>query len=202
MPIPIIAQILHFFRRRHEDIQTTILYTEPEHYTLRNLFDYSAYGGEIDIKTVPGFEGITSRTDEVKRVLFYIMGFEPTYLSRLIPQDVNQDQIAPINGFPSYYPKYKDISLINNNSDFYKNDIEIIYAEANNPFDTYNVMDKLAEDYQGYLIDIIPVGSKPMALGACLYALKNANCRIVFPFPSEYKPVQSSGYGKLWQYKI
>jgi hypothetical protein len=204
MPIPVIAQILHFLYSRHKDIRITIFYTEPDHYTLHNLFDYSAYGGEIDIKAIPGFEGETSQVDEVKRVVFYIMGFEMTYLSKLIPQDVNPDEIAPINGFPSYYPKYKDISLINNNSEFYENDIEITYSETNNPFETYNTMLMLEEKYKNYRIDIIPVGTKPMALGACLYALRNENtsCRIIFPFPSEYKPNQSIGCGKLWKYRL
>jgi hypothetical protein len=204
MPITVIAQILHFLRGRHEGIRITIFYTEPEHYTLHDLFDYSVYSGEIDIKAIPGFEGETSQAGEVKRVVFYIMGFEMTYLGRLIPQDVNPDEIAPINGFPSYYPKYKDISLINNNYNFYEKDIEITYSEANNPFETYNTMLMLEEKYKGYCIDIIPVGTKPMALGACLYALRNNNtkCRIIFPYPSEYKPNQSIGCGKLWTYRL
>jgi hypothetical protein len=204
MPIPFIAQLLHFLIERHKDKIITVYYTEPGHYTLKNLFDYSAYSGEIDIKTVPGFEGETSHIDEVKRVVFYIMGFEMTYLNKLIPQDVNPNRVAPINGFPSYYPKYKDISLINNNANFYERDVEIIFSAANNPFEMYNTMVMLADKYKEYRVDIIPVGTKPMALGACLYALKNGNtnCRLIFPFPSEYKPNQSTGCGKLWEYVL
>jgi len=204
MPIPFIAQVLHFLHSRYKNVPLTIYYTEPSHYTLNNLFDYSAYGGEIDIKTVPGFEGETSQANEVKRVVFYLMGFEMTYLNKLIPQDVNPNEITPINGFPSYFPKYKDISLINDNSNFYERDVEIIFSEANNPFETFNTMVMLETKYKGYCIDIIPVGTKPMALGACLFALKNdkSNCRIIFPFPSEYNPNQSSGCGKLWEYKL
>jgi hypothetical protein len=204
MPIPFIAQLLHFLYRRHKDKMLTIYYTEPSYYTLNNLFDYSAYSGEIDIKTIPGFEGETSHIDEVKRVVFYIMGFEMSYLNKLIPQDVNPNKIAPINGFPSYFPKYKDISLINNNTNFFERDVEIIFSEANNPFETFNTMLILENKYRDYRIDILPVGTKPMALGACLFALKNEknSCRIIFPFPSEYKPNQSTGCGKLWEYKL
>jgi hypothetical protein len=204
MPIPFIAQLLHFLFRHHKDKMLTIYYTEPSYYTLNNLFDYSAYSGEIDIKTIPGFEGETSHIDEVKRVVFYIMGFEMSYLNKLIPQDVNPNKIAPINGFPSYFSKYKDISLINNNTNFFERDVEIIFSEANNPFETFNTMLILENKYRDYRIDIIPVGSKPMALGACLFALKNVknSCRIIFPFPSEYKPNQSTGCGKLWEYQL
>jgi len=204
MPIPLIAQILHFLHNRYNNIPLIIYYTEPSHYTLNILFDYSAYNGEIDIKTIPGYEGETSQIDEVKRVAFYIMGFEMKYLNELITQDVNPNEITPINGFPSYFPKYKDISLINNNNNFFENDIEIIFSEANNPFETFNTLIMLKEKYKDYRIDIIPVGTKPMALGAFLFALKNknTNCRIIFPFPNEYKLDQSSGCGKLWEYKL
>jgi hypothetical protein len=204
MPIPLFTQILRFIYKRHNDKQLTIYYTEPLRYTLDNLFDYSAFSGEIDIKAVPGFEGETSQIDEIKRVVFYLMGFEMTYLNKLIPQDVNPNKIAPINGFPSYFPKYKDISLINNDTNFYERDVEIFFSEANNPFETYNTMIMLKDKYKGFKIDIIPVGTKPMALGACLFALKNENnsCRIIFPFPTEYKLNQSAGCGKLWEYRV
>lgn len=204
MPIPYIAQILHFLHRKHESISLTIYYTEPSHYNLNNLFEFSSFSGEIDIRTVPGYEGETSQVGEVKRVVFYLMGFEMTYLSKLIPQDVNPNEIAPINGFPSYFPKYKDISLINNDTNFYAQDIEIVYSEANNPFEAYNTMVVLANKFDGFRIDIIPVGTKPMALGACMFALNqgDSKCRIIFPFPADYRPNQSTGCGKLWEYKL
>jgi hypothetical protein len=204
MPIPLFTQVLGFLYKRHHEKQLIIYYTEPLHYRLNNLFEYSAYSGEIDIKTVPGFSGETSQIDEVKRVVFYLLGFEMTYLYELILQEVNPDAITPINGFPSYFPKYKDISLINNDTDFYEEDIEIFFSEANNPFETYNTMVMLKDKYKGFKIDIIPVGTKPMALGACLFALKNNNtsCRIIFPFPAGYKFNQSTGSGRLWEYRL
>jgi len=204
MPIPFIAQILHFLFEHHSGKTIKVYYTEPSRYNLQNLFDYYAYNGEIYFGAVRGFEGETSQSGEVKRVLFYLMGFEMKYLEERIPQDVAPDVIVPINGFPSYFPKYKDISLINDGTDFYERDIEIIFAEANNPFEVYNTLETLEGKYKNHRIDIIPVGTKPMALGACLYALKNGNtqCRIIFPFPADYKPKQSYGHGKLWEYSL
>jgi len=203
MPVPFLAQILHFLFEYHSDKPIKIYYTEPSHYTLHSLFDYSAFGGEITLETIKGFEGETSQFGNIKRVLFYLMGFEKEYLDRLIPQEVPPDEIAPINGFPSYFPKYKDISLINEGTDFREEDIEIIYAESNNPFDVYNAITALEDKFKDCHIDIIPAGTKPMALGACLYALKNVNntrCRVIFPIPSDYKPKQSHGCGKMWEY--
>ena len=204
MPIPIFIRFMHFLFNKHSGIQLIIYYSEPTHYNLNNLFDFSAYSGEIDIKAIPGYEGKTSKLDESQRIIFYIMGFELDYLNKLIPQETNPDDIVPINGFPSYFPKYKDISLINNNFNFHEKNIQIIFAEANNPFAIYNQMVLLMNKNSKYCIDIIPAGPKPMALGACLFALKNGNndIRILFPFPSEYKSKQSSGKGAIWEYII
>jgi len=204
MPIPLFTQILNFIYKHHKNIKIISYYSEPNHYSLDKLFDYTAYDGEIDIKVIPGFEGKTSKLNEDKRVLFYILGFEMKYLNKIIPQEINPDVIVPINGFPSFFPKYKDIALINNDANYYEQDIEIIFAEANNPFNTYNQLIQLKNKFSTYFIDIIPAGTKPMALGACLFAIKSKNndVRILFPFPSKYKIKQSHGSGKAWEYQI
>lgn len=204
MPTPIFTQILHFLFEKHKDKKVVVYYTEPEHYNLDNLFDFNALEGEIDIKAIPGFEGKTAQENELQRMIFYILGFEMNYLNKLIPQEINPDGIVPINGFPSYFPKYKDISLINNNVNYHEMDIQMVFAEANNPFETFNQISLLKNRHANYCIDIIPTGTKPMALGACLFALKNGNndIRILFPFPSEYKNQHSIGKGSIWEYIV
>lgn len=204
MPTPIFSQILHFLMKKHADKKIMVYYTEPEHYNLNNMFDFSSCDGEIDIKAIPGFEGKTAQINDTQRIIFYLMGFEMNHLNKLIPQQINPDGIVPINGFPAYFPKYKDISLINNDVNYHELDIQVIFSEANNPFQTYNQMSVLQNKYQEYCIDIIPAGSKPMALGACLFALANGNndIRILFPFPLEYKDQESVGNGKIWEYII
>lgn len=204
MPTPIFSQILHFLMEKHKDKEIIVYYTEPEHYNLDNMFDFNSCDGEIDIKAIPGFEGKTAQINDSQRIIFYLMGFEMNHLNKLIPQQINPDGIVPINGFPAYFPKYKDISLINNDVNYHEMDIQVVFAEANNPFETYNQMSMLQKKYQDYCIDIIPAGSKPMALGACLFALTNGNndIRILYPFPLEYKNQKSIGKGKIWEYIV
>lgn len=203
MPIPIFTQILHFLYVRHRDKKIIIYYTEPEHYNLDNIFDFHSFNGEISIRAIPGFEGRTSQKDELQRILIYIIGFEMNQLYKLIPIETNPNVIIPFNGFPSYFPKYKDISLINNDVNYQDLDIEMVFAEANNPYETYNQINCLVDKYQNYSIDIIPAGTKPMALGACMYALKNGNnVRLLFPFSAELKNQSSIGKGKIWEYVI
>lgn len=204
MPTPIFYQILHFLFENCADKKIIIYYTEPGHYNLDNLFDFKSCDGEIDIKVIPGFEGKTAQENHSQRVVFYLIGFEMNYLNKLIPQQTNPDGIVPINGFPSYFPKYKDISLINNNVNYYEEDIQVVYAEADNPFETFNQINILKQKYRDFCVDIIPAGSKPMALGACLFTLKNGNndIRVLFPFPYEYKNQKSIGIGKIWEYTL
>lgn len=204
MPTPIFAQILHFLFEKHRNKKIVIYYTEPRHYNLDNLFDFNSYDGEIDIRAISGYEGITAQKKDSHRIIFYLMGFEMNDLNKIITQQINSDGIIPINGFPSYFPKYKDISLINNNVNYHEKDIQVIFSEASNPFDIYNQMNILKNKYSDYCIDIVPAGTKPMALGACLFALKNGNnnTRILFPFPREYKNQKSIGQGVIWEYAI
>lgn len=204
MPIPVFTQILHFLVKKHKEKKIIVYYTEPEHYNLDNLFDFNALNGEIEIKAIPGFEGKTAQRDEQQRMIYYILGFEMNYLNKLIPQEVNPDGIIPINGFPAYFPKYKDISLINNNVNYHEMDIQMVFSSANNPFETFNKLSSLKSQHENYCIDIIPTGTKPMALGACLFALKKGNndTRLLFPFPAEYKNQHSIGKGTIWEYVI
>lgn len=204
MPVPIFAQILHFIFEKHPDKELIIYYTEPGHYNLEKLFNYSSFDGGIDLRTIPGFEGRTAIANVNERIAFYILGFEVDYINAIIPQEINNDEVMPINGFPSFYPKYKDISLINNNVNYKEMDREIIFSSANNPFELYNQINLYKEKYVHSCIDIILAGSKPMALGACLYALKKANqeTRLLYPFPDYYTSNKSAGSGTIWEYVI
>lgn len=202
MPIPIFIQILHFLFEEYNNKNIFVFYTEPRLYNLDNLFDFKALKGEVELRAIPGFEGKSTQDNQVKRIVFYILGFEMNYLNNIIPRDLKSDSIIPINGFPSYFPKYKDISMVNNNVNYHELDIKMVFSEANNPFEIYNQLCDLKRRYDDYCIDIVSAGTKPMALGACLFALKNSEygVRILFPFPNEYLSENNAGNGPIWEY--
>lgn len=202
IPIPIFAQIINQIYNEKKSL--VAYYTQPGHYNLDKLFDFSAYEGEISIENIPGYDGTSIKRGEIRNTLFYQIGFEVKYISSQIKDYVMPNEIVPINGFPSYFPKYKDISLINNDQNFYADSIEIIYSEACNPFDSFNNLVKLKNKYSNDCISVLLSSTKPMALGACLFALKNTqnNIRLLFPYPSDYNVKQSSGKGIVWEYKI
>lgn len=58
------------------------------------------------------------------------------------------------------------------------------YAQANNPFSAYNTLVEIKDSNTDKLLDICVLGSKPMALGACLFALRNPQIvKVSYPFP-------------------
>jgi len=61
---------------------------------------------------------------------------------------------------------------------------------------------ELTKKYEKYCIDIVPLGSKPMALGVCLYSIKHNDVRVVFPFPQEYANTISEESKTTWEYII
>ena len=65
-----------------------------------------------------------------------------------------------------------------------KNHHDYIYTPADNPFETYNLLDKITDSNSS--ICIAPLSTKPVALGICLFALSHSEIRVVYPISSEY----------------
>jgi len=202
IPIPFFMQIINYLYENKKSI--IAYYSQPNHYRLNELFEYLSLYGELKIANISGFSGKVAKRLDPDRLLIYQIGFEGKNISRRITESIEPKKIVPLNGFPAYFPKYKDISLINNDVDYYADGDDISFAEANNPFDTFNQLLKICNEPKSsnYCIDIMVSGTKPMALGACLFALKNTQnpVRLLFPFPAEYEPKQSKGTGIVWEY--
>ena len=199
-------------------IKPYLYYTEPAEYLLKGtLFNsYQSFEGTISTGEVPGFPGVTSTHGEQQRVLICVLGFDRNVLPSVIDA-IAPDKIVAVNGFPSYQPKFKDISIMNNNRIFdgvYSKKLEegeseertdswLYYVDAENPYDAYSLMEKLQQHFnqQNYNIDVVPLGTKPVALGICEYALKHDNIRILFPFPKNNKTI-SQNARKTWVYRF
>lgn len=171
-----------------------VLYTEPISY--RNLTK-----GTSTSKDVPGFSGAKQKK---KDALVIILGFEGNRAVEVL-HEVSTDLTIPVNGFPSFKPDFKDKSIMENRELLSEDDIlkNLCYAPANDPFETKNCLESIYAEYGSkYNISIVPLGSKPMTLGSCLFALEHSDCRIIYPYPKEYYPKPSQGSGKSWLYYI
>lgn len=180
----------------------TIYYTEPKSYFFpKGLFNaFHTSMGPLSIIEIPGYSGQESRSS--RRKLVILLGFDGD-LSKEINEDVSPNETIIVNGFPSYSPKFKDISLIANEKLVSDHNIKVRYARANNPFDVYNVLDSIKKESNGEtFMNIAPLGTKPMALGACLFALHHPDVRIVYPLPEQYEDKYSDNCWNSWIYKL
>ncbi len=178
-----------------------IFYTEPfSYYFPDKIFSsYKSSKGPLSILEIPGFSGQEKRGE--RRLLILILGFDGD-LAKEISEDITPSEIVLINRFHGYIPKYKDMSLIANEKFRGNRDNKLMYTSADHPFEIYNLLTKIAKQYEGYFINIAPLGTKPMALGACLYALSNNNIRVVYPFPENYIKITTEKCWNTWHYNL
>lgn len=169
------------------------LYTEPVAYDVLTR-------GTMVVKDVPGFSGANDMRK--KDALITLLGFEGNRAVEVL-NEINPDLTIPINGFPSYRPEFKDRSIMENKELLAEDHIlkNLCYAPANDPFETRKLLEGIYSKYKHrYNITIVPLGTKPMAFGSCLFAMEHKDCRIVYSCPKEYFPEPSKDWGDSWMY--
>ena len=182
-----------------------IIYTEPKSYHKTKLKMFSTSNsyftkGTINTGEIPSYSGIKDLNK--RKALIILLGFEgerPLEVSNAIDPDIT----IPVNGFPAYRPEFKDGSIILNDELLKEPDVfnNLRYAPANDPFETKNVLEEIFSKYSNeYNISIAPLGTKPMALGSCFFALQHSMCRVIYPYPLQYNFKSSEGYGNTWVY--
>jgi hypothetical protein len=200
---PYVFALLKYLQDFGNLISVDAFYTEPMSYRIPKglIRSYRKSLGSLSVMEVPGFPG--RNTGRTKNALIVTLGFDGE-LSTFISDEVTPDLILLINGFPAYSPKFKDISLINNERLLnYSGMLEnISYSRASNPFDLFNLLVRLQEKHPDTFFNIAPLGPKPMALGACLFALTDNSIRVVYPMPEKYATVTTDRCWHSWRYVL
>lgn len=199
--------VLKLLRERFGLSKLTAFYTEPQSYYFpKGVFtDFHSSTGPLSILEIPGYPGEEPR--DAFRKLIILLGFDGD-LSREINEDVSPGETIVINGFPSYSPKFKDISLIANEKLVSNENVRVEYARANHPFEVYNLLEAIkgeslkTKGNGAPFLNIAPLGTKPMALGACLFALHNPEVRVVYPVPEHYEDKYSDECWHSWAYEL
>lgn len=198
---PYFFYLIKLLKERFKIESINVFYTEPQSYLFpRGIFtSYHSSTGPITILEIPGFPGYEAR--EGKRVLVILLGFDGD-LSKEISEDISPSETLVVNGFPSYSPKFKDISLVANEKLTSDKNVVIRFSRANNPFEVFNLLEDIKNQNGNAFINIAPLGTKPMALGACLFALNYPDVRVVYPLPETYEKVTTDNCWNSWQYII
>jgi hypothetical protein len=179
----------------------TVFYTEPKSYVFsKGLYrSYQSTRGPLSVLEIPGFPGQENITES--KLLVILLGFDGE-LSDYITEEISPDEVILVNGFPGYLPKFKDISLICNEKLSVNVNNRILYSRANNPFDTFNLLKSVRTRYPNSSFTVAPLGTKPMALGACLFAIANPSVRVIYPLPDSYSDVTTDECWRSWCYTL
>jgi len=195
--------------------QITILYAEPLEYTTKsqNELDSETYELSEDYhphKYIKPFllNEPHDFTSNNSATLISFIGFEENRLGRVIEKNYDDNKynefiyVMPVPGFKFGWENIslsKHYHLIDNNK-------EIHYAPADDPYETYRILDKIVENNPNKKIVIMPLGTKPCTIGASIFLVnKKIENRLdiatKFDFPIKSKG-RSSGISKIYEYKL
>ena len=180
---PYLFLLLKYLHVCNPTSEIIIVNTIPHDYNYNQtpFISYKSSSGNLRTEEIIGFSGINGAHQS--NDLYILIGFESS-LALKVEDDSSYNRLFIVNTLPSYYQKYKDISSISNYQLLAPNNHNMLYAPAINPFEVYNILEKQIEKGKG--ITIAPLCTKPIALGVCMYALKNPNIRVVYPFSDSY----------------
>lgn len=184
MNIPQMFLLLKYLKCNRKDLGVLqVFYTFPFDYIFPGdpFTSYKSYLGDIETAEILGYSGNSEKTREANLAVF--IGFEGALSSKII-EDIKYKELFLINGLPSFFPKYKDITVINNYEIICQPSKKMYYVPANNPYEVYNFLESISVESEG--ICIAPLSTKPIALGVCLFSLNHPeDVRIVYPISQD-----------------
>lgn len=187
---------------------TRVLYIEPQDY----LRTPSGVEGEIfdlserinGVEAIPGFVSLRDEFED-QPCFVPMLGFEGKRTAHVLEQvQPLGDKIYPIVGLPGFRLEFPFYTFESNmrvlqDTHAWKN---VRYAAAYNPFSAYETLCQIQAANPRSLLKIAPIGTKPHALGAFLYALHSGrNVEFVYDFPIR-KSNRTIGVGKVFIYRI
>lgn len=196
--VPELFTLLGYIKKNSIMTTVDIAYSIPYDYEfpLEPFTSYRSYLGDLKMHEMLGFSG--RETDADENSLFLFMGFEGAMGLKVV-EDSTYNNLILVNNLPSFYPKYKDISVINN-FQLMERKHRYIYTPADNPFETYNILEKHVNLDE--CVTIAPLSTKPVALGICLFALEHKNIRVVYPVSSKYNYSSTTDIYKTVIYSV
>ena len=193
-----------------DNIKIKIYYAEPKEYKSKeDNIEYELseeYGNHKYIKPFILPTPHDSTSDE-QASLVSLLGFEENRLGRVINDSEDKyNQFISIFPIPGFKFGWENISL-SKHYIFLDNKEDIYYAPADNPYETYKILNKITTNLQGKRIVIMPIGTKPCTIGAVIFLInkkeKERKSRIAtkYDFPIKKKG-RSSGIDKIYEYEL
>ena len=175
--------LLKYFKTANPKKKLDIAYSTPFEYDFPEepFTSYCSYYGNLKTTDLLGFGGISDGLAHSRMIIF--LGFEGVLASK-VTEDIQYEELLLVNNLPSFFPKYKDICVINNYDLLSTHRSKLLYVPANNPFEIFNFLDSVFDGKSS--LCVAPLSTKPVALGVCLYAMSHKTLRIVYPTSEHY----------------
>ncbi len=175
--------LLKYFKVSNPKEKIDVAYSTPFEYNFPEepFTSYCSYYGNLKTTDLLGFGGISDGLAHSQMIVF--LGFEGVLASK-VTEDIQYKELLLVNNLPSFFPKYKDICVINNYDLLSTHRSKLMYVPANNPFETFNFLNSLLDGESS--VCIAPLSTKPVAFGVCLYALVHKSIRVVYPISEQY----------------
>ncbi|GHD51800.1 hypothetical protein [Mycetocola manganoxydans] len=168
------------------------LYAEPNDYRRSDelpgaVYDLSTGRG---IEPLPGFARLARRSDD-EGYFAPLLGFEGARLGHIFDQEeVELRRTSPIIGSPGFRVEYPTYTYLANRDilEHDRMDRRVEYARASCPFEAYRAIERIHAKAGGKHLRVAPIGTKPHALGAVLYAIQHsALVELIYDHPVRSK---------------
>lgn len=183
-----------------------VLYAEPVEYQASDEIpgsDYDLSSG-LGIEPLPGFAKISRRSDE-EGYFAPLLGFEGARLAHIFDQEsVEAANTSPIIGVPGFRLEYSAYSYLANERTLAKGYMHrrVEFARANCPFEAFRALERVHSRARNKHLRVAPIGTKPHALGAILYAIKHPDLvEIIYDNPVR-TPGRTSGIRMVNCYEV
>jgi hypothetical protein len=189
-------------------LEVRVVYVEPDAYSRSaapvdgQIYDLSSRINGI--APLPSY-AILSPQNANDFLFVALLGFEGTRLRHLIEQvQPAADKIIPVIGSPGFKPWYVFETYAGNRAALMEEGAwqAIRYAPANCPFSCFYVLSDIARTAPRSSLKIAPIGTKPHALGAVLFALTSPTpTELVYDHPIR-KDGRTDGTNRLLVYHV
>ena len=191
-----------------DDRELWLVYAEPGEYqahkspTPPELFDLSERVG--DVEALPGMARLVGPSPGRPLLLAIFLGFEGGRARHITTTLDPEPTIIPVVAVPGMHAEFAT-QAVECNREFLKNTEAFSYlrwVDSVCPFSVRDLLRDIAAEHSDSYMYIAPIGTKPHAAGALLYALEEkSNCQIIYDHPTPRKG-GTSGIGKTHLYRV
>jgi len=180
-----------------------VIYAEPATY---DVVQFSSEGIFNDlsekiegIEPLPGFASIIP-DDDNDTYFIALLGFEGgrfTYILEKIQP--SKGSVFPVIGVPGFRAEYPFVAYWGNRRPLEDKNIwsNIKFAAANSIVEVYSLLTKILKSSPSGRLKVAPIGTKPHAIGAILFAIKNPlQVELIYDNPIR-KTERTEGVGKI-----